>query len=281
MDHTQRVIETPHGPLVLGGRCLVMGILNVTPDSFSDGGRYLDPAVAVAHGRQMVADGADVLDVGGESTRPGSEGVEDSEQTARVVPVIRGLREAGVGVPISIDTRSSAVAGAAIEAGADMVNDVSGIRHDPLMPELLRRTGLPFVVMHMQGTPATMQRGPHYEDVVAEVAGFFEERAAALGRAGVDCGRMIVDPGIGFGKTTEHNLTLLREVRRFVGRWPVLVGPSRKRFIVDTLGAGDPRSRDAGTIVVALHCALAGVDILRVHDAASVRRLIGLVPRSD
>lgn len=279
MNHTPRVIDTPHGPLRFDGRCLVMGILNVTPDSFSDGGQFLDPRAAIAHGLKLVADGADVLDIGGESTRPGSAGVEPSEQIRRVVPAIRGLRQAGVGVPISIDTQSSAVAAAAIEAGADIVNDVSGIRHDPQMPDLLRRTGLPFIVMHMQGTPATMQQSPHYEDVVAEVAAFFEERAAALKAAGVDCSKMIIDPGIGFGKTTEHNLTLLREVRRFVGHWPVLVGPSRKRFIREALvGHSGSAARDAdleaGTIVVALHCALAQVRLIRVHEVQPISRLM-------
>ncbi|RIK68594.1 MAG: dihydropteroate synthase [Planctomycetota bacterium] len=278
MDHTPHVLETPHGSLDFRGRCLVMGILNVTPDSFSDGGRYLDPAAAIAHGQCLVADGADVLDIGGESTRPGSAGVEASEQIRRVEPVIRGLRQAGVGVPISIDTQSSAVAAAAIEAGADIVNDVSGVRHDPLMPELLRRSGLPFVVMHMQGTPATMQQAPHYEDVVAEVAAFFDERAAALEAAGVDCTKMIVDPGIGFGKTTEHNLTLLREIRRFVGRRPVLVGPSRKRFLRETLSVEGGRAASdedlaAGTVAVAMHIALARVQIIRVHEVQRIARM--------
>ncbi len=265
------VLETRHGSLLFGERCLVMGILNVTPDSFSDGGRFLDAATAVEHGRRMAAHGADGIDVGGESTRPGSEGVNDDIQMERVVPVIRGLRQADVSVPISIDTQSAVVAAAALEAGADIVNDVSGIRHDPAISELLARTGVPFVVMHMQGTPATMQTNPHYDDVVAEIMAFFEERVAALKRAGVDTKRMIVDPGIGFGKTTEHNLTILREIRRFAGSWPVMVGPSRKRFIREWVGADD---RSAGTLAVAMHCALAGVSMVRVHEVGAIRRVV-------
>ena len=279
-----QVIETRHGSLVFGERCLVMGILNVTPDSFSDGGLYGEPVAAIAHGGRMVADGADVIDVGGESTRPGSEGVDDDEQIERVVLVIGGLREEGVGVPISIDTRSAAVAAAALEAGADIVNDVSGARHDSEMAELLAREGAAFILMHMQGTPATMQIAPQYDDVVAEVGAFFDERAAALAAAGVDTSKMIVDPGIGFGKTADHNWTLLREMGRFVGRWAVLVGASRKRFIRETLeepgsqGAGGTSGRSASTLLagnlaVAMHCALAGVAMVRVHDVGPVREL--------
>lgn len=264
-------LETRHGSLDFGARCLVMGILNVTPDSFSDGGLYLDEASAVEHGRRMAAEGADVIDIGGESTRPGSEGVDDDEQIDRIVPVIRGLRRAGVAVPISMDTQSAVVAAAALKAGADIVNDVSGIRRDPAMAELLARTGVPFVVMHMQGTPATMQIAPYYEDVIVEIVRFFEERAAALARAGVDTARMIVDPGIGFGKTTEHNLTIVREIRRFAGAWPVLVGPSRKRFIQDVVGGGDGT---AGTIAAAMHCALGGAGMVRVHEVGAIRRIV-------
>jgi dihydropteroate synthase len=284
----EKTIDTRHGPLVFGGRCLVMGILNVTPDSFSDGGLFGEPVAAIAHGRRMVADGADCLDVGGESTRPGSEGVEAAVQIERVVPVIRGLRDEGVDSPISIDTRSAAVAAAALDAGADIVNDVSGARHDPEMAELLAREGAAFILMHMQGTPATMQIAPQYDDVVAEVGAFLDERAAALAAAGVDTSKMIVDPGIGFGKTTEHNLTLLREIGRFVGRWPVLVGASRKRFlrqvmekspkieesIVDARASRGTGDLLAGDLAVAMHCALAGVGMVRVHDVGPIRRLV-------
>lgn len=274
MNHTPRIIDTLHGPLVFGGRCLVMGILNVTPDSFSDGGDFLAAAAAVEHGRKMVEEGADVIDVGGESTRPGSVGVADDEQVRRVVPVIRGLRSAGVTVPISIDTQSAQVASAALEAGADIVNDVSGVRYDPRMPELLQQSGVPFVMMHMQGTPRTMQENPRYEDVVADVSAFFDERAASLERAGVDTARMVVDPGIGFGKTAEHNLTLLRNLHRFNGRWPLLVGPSRKRFLREFGFDFVPGGLEAGTAIVALHCALSGADVVRVHVVGPVARLV-------
>lgn len=248
-----------------------MGIVNVTPDSFSDGGEFLDPSSAVTHAERLVADGADILDIGGESTRPGSEGVDDDVQIQRVVPVIRQLRANGVSVPISIDTRSSAVAAAALDAGADIVNDVSGIRLDPQMPELLKQSGVPFVVMHMQGTPASMQTAPHYADVVADVLDYFQDRADALTRAGVDCDKMIIDPGIGFGKTTTHNLTVLQNLERFVGKWPLMVGPSRKRFLSDLIGSSSVNLRDAGTGVVSLHCALHGANILRVHNISTCR----------
>ena len=274
MNLTRRILNTRHGPLEFGERCLVMGILNVTPDSFSDGGKFLETEAAIMYGRRLHSEGADILDIGAESTRPGSEGEDDNVQIDRVVEVIKGLRTAGVRLPISIDTRSASVAAAALEVGADMVNDVSGIRHDPQMPDLLRRSGVPFVVMHMQGTPATMQRSPHYTDVVAEVAVFFSETADRLDRAGVDCANMLIDPGIGFGKTTEHNLSLLRSLSRLPRRWPLLVGPSRKRFIGELMGDDCMERRDAGTAAVVLACGLTGADIIRVHDVGMCRRLI-------
>jgi len=258
-----------------------MGILNVTPDSFSDGGKFLDTEAAIMHGCRMHSEGADILDIGAESTKPGSEGEDDDVQIDRVVGVIRGLRTAGVGLPISIDTRSASVAAAALDAGADMVNDVSGIRHDPQMPDLLRRSGVPFVVMHMQGTPATMQRSPHYGDIVEDVAAFFTLSAARLSRAGVDCDNMLIDPGIGFGKTTEHNLTLLGSLSRLAGSWPLLVGPSRKRFIGELMGDDRMDLRDAGTAAIVLQCALAGADMVRVHDVGTCRGLIDAIsPRA-
>lgn len=269
------VLRTGHGDLVFGRRCLVMGILNVTPDSFSDAGRYVDPTAAVARAAQMAAEGADVIDIGGESTRPGSEPVSDDEQIRRVVPVIREMRGRGLGLPISIDTRSAGVASAALDAGADIVNDVSGVRDDPAMPGLLAERRVPFVVMHRKGTPATMQRGPQYRDVVAEVRAFFDERAEALASAGVDCdGRMIVDPGIGFGKTTEHNLQLLRSIGSFGGPHPLLVGPSRKRFIGEILDEPDPNKRLFGTAAAVAHCATSGVAMVRVHDVLAAHQVV-------
>lgn len=284
-------LETRHGALEFGGRCRVMGILNVTPDSFSDGGRFAGVSAAVARALEIEAEGADVLDIGGESTRPGSTAVDAAEQIQRVVPVIREARARGLRVPISVDTRSAKVAEAALDAGADMVNDVSGLRDDPAMPALIRERGAPFIVMHMKGTPATMQANPHYEDVVREVRAFFEQRAEALAAVGVDTSRMIVDPGIGFGKTTAHNLELLRRVSElspkngdaalFDASWPLLIGPSRKRFIGELLHEQDAAARDAGTAAVVAWCAMAGVELIRVHDVRTMRGVVEMVARSD
>lgn len=274
--HRVRLIDTPHGPLSFDGRCRIMGILNVTPDSFSDGGEHLACETAVAAGLTMAADGADVLDIGGESTRPGSEGVSPQAQIRRVVPVIRRLREAGMALPISIDTQSAEVAAAALDAGADIVNDISGVRLDPAMPGLLAERGVPFIVMHMLGDPRTMQAAPRYDDVIAEINAFFDERAEALTAAGVDTSRVIVDPGIGFGKTTAHNLEILRSVGVFGERWPLLIGPSRKRFIGEILGEPDPKNRMMGTAAVVAHCAMHDVDYVRVHDVKAMRQIVDM-----
>lgn len=292
-------LDTYHGTLELGGRCLVMGILNVTPDSFSDGGRFADASMAVARALEIEAEGADVLDIGGESTRPGSLGVEAAEQVRRVVPVVREARARGLRIPISIDTRSATVAEAALDVGADMVNDVSGLRDDPDMIALVRERGVPFIVMHMQGTPATMQANPCYQDVIREIRAFFLQRAEALDAEGVDTSRMIVDPGIGFGKTTAHNVELVRRVAEFKvpqpvqssaavpAAWPVLIGPSRKRFIGELMSgrsaeqAGVKDSdREAGTAAVVAWCALAGVEIVRVHDVRTMRGVVDMLSDS-
>jgi dihydropteroate synthase len=251
-----------------------MGILNVTPDSFSDGGRFLDVQAAVAHARSLVDDGADLIDIGGESTRPGSEGVSDDEQIRRTEPVIRAIRAAGISIPISIDTRSAAASTVALDAGADIINDVSAARHDPNMPALLASTGVPFVAMHMQGTPETMQAAPAYHDVVREIRDFFEVRAHALEAAGVDLQKMMIDPGIGFGKTAAHNWTILRHIDSLLGRWPVLVGTSRKRFLGDLTAQPRPADRIAGTAATVAHCALTGVDMVRVHDVRLMRQIV-------
>lgn len=280
-----RTIATPHGDLQLGRRCLLMAILNVTPDSFSDGGRFLDPEKAVQRAMEHQKAGADLLDIGGESTRPGSTGVSPDEQIDRIVPVIRRCRAEGLSIPISIDTQSAGVAQAALEAGADIVNDVSGARHDADMPGLLARQAVPFVVMHMQGTPETMQKAPHYQDVVREVGEFFAERESALSAAGVDTTRnMIVDPGIGFGKLQDHNLSLLRHSAAAYGRrWPVLIGASRKAFIAQVSSPRDPiggafvpssDKRLIGTAAAVCHAALSGVDMVRVHDTAEMRIIL-------
>ena len=208
---TAPVLETRHGVMDMRRRTAVMGILNVTPDSFSDGGRYVDVDAALVHGVEMVRQGADIVDVGGESTRPGAEAVPLEEELERVIPVIRGLR-GRVPVPISIDTYKEAVARRALEAGADMVNDISALRFDPAMAGLVAAEDVPVILMHMRGQPRTMQRAPHYVDVVREVAAFLRERAAFAMERGVDARRIVVDPGIGFGKDMGHNLELLRRL---------------------------------------------------------------------
>jgi len=266
--------STGHGDLAMGRRCLIMGIVNVTPDSFSDGGQFNSTLAAANHAIQLIDDGADVLDIGGESTRPGAEPVCAAEQIERVAPVIAAIRQQRRDVPISVDTRSAEVAAAALEAGADIVNDVSGMRDDADMPALLAQTGVPFIVMHMQGTPATMQAAPQYGDVVAEVSEFFEARADELAAAGVTVeGRMIVDPGVGFGKTFEHNLALLRSAARLSRRFPVLVGASRKRFLGEILNEPDPTRRVFGTAATVAQAALTGVHLVRVHDVKAMRQV--------
>lgn len=272
----RRILDTPHGPLAFGQRCLIMGILNVTPDSFSDGGLHVETQAAVARALEIAAEGGDVIDIGGESTRPGSEPVAPKEQIRRIIPVIREARARGLTAPVSVDTRSASVAEAALDAGADMVNDISGVRDDPAMSSLLAERRVPFVAMHMQGAPGTMQTAPRYADVVAEVAEFFVARAESLASAGVDVDRMIVDPGIGFGKNLEHNLALLRSIRSFGVRWPVLVGPSRKRFLGELLDEPDPAGRLMGTAAAVAYAALSGADMIRVHDVKAMRQVVAV-----
>ncbi len=242
-----------------------MGVLNVTPDSFSDGGRFYDHEAAVAQGLRMADDGADILDIGGESTRPGSDPVSAAEERDRVVPVIKRLR-AEVDVPVSVDTRKADVAAAAVEAGAAIVNDVSA-GGDAGMFDLVRQTGVGLVLMHMKGQPKTMQRDPHYDDVVGEVRGYLADRAAAAGAAGIPRDRICVDPGLGFGKTTAHSLALMRETAALADLgYPLLVGPSRKSFIGDAL-EGLPLDRRAlGTVGASIYMAAHGAHIVRVHD---------------
>lgn len=254
-----------------------MGILNVTPDSFADGGRYASAAEAVSAGRRMVDDGAAILDVGGESTRPGSEPVPEDEELRRVVPVIEGLVAAGVGVPISVDTRRSGVARAALAAGACIVNDVSGAR-DPGMFEVVAEAGAGLVLMHMRGEPGTMQDDPTYADVVAEVRAYLAERVEAAIFAGVGAERIAVDPGIGFGKTLEHNLALLRDLRTLADlRCPVVVGPSRKRFVGALLDDAPVEDRLEGTAGAVAWLAAVGADVVRVHDVREMVRVARVV----
>lgn len=241
-----------------------MGVVNVTPDSFSDGGLYLDPGAAIGHGEELVADGAAILDVGGESTRPGAAAVAVEEELRRVVPVVAGL--APLGVEISVDTSKAPVAEAAIDAGATIVNDVTALRGDPEMAGLVADRGAGVVLMHMAGDPRTMQVNPEYGDVVAEVHDFLAERLAAAVAAGIAEERIWLDPGIGFGKTDQHNFELLRGLGRLadLGR-PILVGTSRKSFIGRTDGSATD-DRLGGTIATSILAAAAGASVLRVHD---------------
>jgi dihydropteroate synthase len=262
----------------LGERTLVMGIVNVTPDSFSDGGLHVGPDDAIAHGLRLAAEGADILDIGGESTRPGSDPVAVDEELERVVPVVAGLREAApAGVALSVDTRRPEVAQAATDAGASIVNDVTAAA-DPAMFEVARATGAGLVLMHMLGDPKTMQDDPTFDDVVAEVLDFLARRLGAAVAAGVERDRLCVDPGIGFGKNLVHNLALLHDIESFERlRVPVLVGASRKRFIGQLTGVDDPAERVEGTAGAVAWCAAHGVDVVRVHDVLQMARVIRVV----
>lgn len=245
-----------------------MGIVNVTPDSFSDGGRYLGHDAALAHARRLIADGADILDIGGESTRPGAEPVGEAEEIARTVPLIAAIR-AESAVPISIDTMKPAVARAAVAAGATIWNDVAALRVSPDAPAVAAQLGCEVVLMHMLGEPRTMQDAPRYDDVVAEVEAFLLARAEVAQSAGVPREKIWLDPGIGFGKTLDHNLALLAALPRLCGHgYRVLLGASRKRFIaaLDPLLAGDAADRLGGSLAAALHGAKSGVAAVRVHD---------------
>lgn len=253
----------------------LMGILNVTPDSFSDGGLFLGAEAAVAQALAM-AEGAEIIDIGGESTRPGAVEVPVAEEIARTAPVIRALREGGLDAPISIDTRKAPVAEAALQAGATIVNDVSAFDFDPALGPLVAKTSAPVMLMHAQGVPATMQDNPLYGDVLLDV---YDALAARLARAealGIDRARIVLDPGIGFGKTLAHNLTLLRGLSLFHGLGcPILLGTSRKRFI-GTIGRAEPQDRAPGSIATALGGVAQGVQIVRVHDVAETRQALRL-----
>jgi dihydropteroate synthase len=244
-------------------RPVVMGVLNVTPDSFSDGGRFLDLEAAVAHGLRMAEEGAAIIDVGGESTRPGADPVSVDEEISRVVPVVESLR-AQTGAVISVDTSKPAVMRAAAAAGAGLLNDVRAFSEAGAL-EVAAATRCAMCVMHMQGDPRTMQLAPHYDDVVSEVAAFLQARVEACRAAGVDADRLVVDPGFGFGKTLEHNLELLRQLRKVGAGWPIMVGLSRKSFVGRITGrpAGD---RVHGSVAMAMLAVLNGARIVRVHD---------------
>jgi dihydropteroate synthase len=252
----------------------LMGVVNVTPDSFSDGGLYLDPEAAIEHGRELAAAGAEILDVGGESTRPGAEPVGEEEELRRVVPVIRGLADAES--QISVDTSKATVAAAALDAGAEIVNDVTALRGDPEMATLCAERGATVVLMHMLGEPRTMQDDPRYEDVVADVKAFLAERLEAAVAAGIAEERVWLDPGIGFGKTGAHNMELLRRLGelRELGR-PLVVGTSRKSFIGRVDGSPADQ-RLGGTIASSVLAAAEGADVLRVHDVSEMRQALAV-----
>jgi len=252
----------------------IMGVLNVTPDSFSDGGAYASADTAVAAGRRMVDDGADIIDVGGESTRPGAKPVSVMEEIERVIPIVECLTQ--LGIRVSVDTQKAAVAKAAIAVGAVMINDVSALR-DPEMASVCATAEVEVVLMHMLGTPETMQNSPQYNDVVSEVGSFLAERAAFAESCGIQRNRIWIDPGIGFGKTVEHNLRLIHGTARLtqIG-YPVLVGASRKKFLGVITGEEDPGLRLEATLTVHLEAARLGASMVRVHDVAAHRRALAV-----
>ncbi len=262
---------------------LVMGILNVTPDSFSDGGVHFDPVTAIEAALRMEADGAAIIDVGGESTRPGSDAVSADDELARVIPVLEGIRRR-TGIPISIDTRKARVAEAAIGAGANIINDVSALRHDPEMPSLAARSGAKVILMHMRGEPRTMQENPQYDDVVRDVASELETWRDEAIDAGVDANKILVDPGIGFGKTYAHNLALLTHCDELTRIAPVVIGASRKGFIGHLTGQPNGAPRMAGSLAAVAAAHRGGASIVRVHDVREtvdfLRVLHAIEPRA-
>ena len=274
----RHIVEWPRGRLDFSSGCIVMGILNVTPDSFSDGGQFFDAERAIGHGLKMAADGAAIIDVGAESTRPGAESVPTDEQMRRAVPVIERLaRKARV--LISIDTYNCEVARAALDAGATMINDITALG-DERMGRLAAEQQVPVVLMHMQGTPRTMQVEPKYDDVVGEVLDFLLARAKLSAKLGIPKERIFIDPGIGFGKTLEHNLEVLRNIDKFVATgYRVLVGTSRKSFIGKITGKEDPADRIFGTAATVALCVAAGVSIVRVHDVAEMADVVKIANR--
>jgi len=263
------LVEWPRGKLNFSNGCIVMGVLNVTPDSFSDGGKFFDTDKAIKHGLQMAADGAAIIDVGGESTRPGAEPISIEEQIKRVIPVIEALANK-INIPISIDTYNYEVTKAALNTGAAMLNDITALS-DERMGKLAAEQQVPVVLMHMQGTPATMQAEPKYEDVVSEVLEFLSKQAKRAEKFGIPKERIFIDPGIGFGKTLEHNLELLRNIHKFVATgYRVCIGTSRKSFVGKLTGKENPANRIFGTAATVALCVAAGVSIVRVHDVAEM-----------
>lgn len=270
--------------LEMGARTLIMGIVNITPDSFSDGGRFLSAEAAVDHAVRLVEEGADIIDIGGESTRPYSEGVDAGTEIKRVIPVIENLHKQ-ISVPISIDTTKASVARSALSSGAEMINDISSLRTDPQMAEVAVEFGVPVVLMHMLGAPKTMQAAPRYNDTLGEIKAFLADRIHEAVSLGIPKNRLIVDPGIGFGKTVDHNLQIVRHLNQFEELdTPVLIGPSRKAFIrrlIKTDHQADiaPERPDVeiGTQAVISAAVLNGAHIVRVHNVANTRRTVKLI----
>jgi dihydropteroate synthase len=275
-------LQTDHATFLFRGgqfdlfeRTHIAGILNVTPDSFSDGGRFLEPEAALKHAEKMIKDGADVIDVGGESTRPRSTPVEESDEIARVVPVISGLVKRFDAI-VSVDTYKASVAKAALDAGAHIVNDVSALRFDPKLAEVTAAYGAGLILMHMKGTPANMQDDPQYDDVMSEITSFLGKAIENAGTAGVRFGSIMIDPGIGFGKRLAHNLTILKNLSRLKSlQRPIMVGPSRKSFIGQLLDL-PVEERLPGTLAAIAVCVLSGASMVRVHDVKEGREAIAI-----
>jgi dihydropteroate synthase len=270
------VLRCRSGDLQLGERTLIMGVLNVTPDSFSDGGLYLEPQRAIEHGLRMAEEGADIIDVGGESSRPGSDPLPLDEELKRVIPVIEGLASR-LEIPLSVDTYKSQVAERAIEAGAQMINDISGLRFDPQVPAVAARFDTPLIIMHIKGSPKTMQQNPSYEDLMGEIIAYLREGIEKAERGGVDPHQVIVDPGIGFGKRVQDNLVIINRLDELntLGR-PLLIGTSRKSFIGALLGA-EVHQRGVGTLATVAVSVLKGAHIVRVHDVAPMKQAVDMV----
>jgi dihydropteroate synthase len=257
-----------------------MGILNVTPDSFSDGGAFFDRNKAIARAQEMARDGADIIDVGGESTRPGAAGVSADEEIRRVIPVIEAIA-GSLNIPISIDTRKAAVARRAIEAGAKIVNDVSGLRHDPDMPSVIAGSGAKVIIMHMRGSPHDMQTKTAYKDVVQDVISELRDSVGIAKRAGVKESAIIVDPGVGFAKTAEQSIEILARLAEFkVLQRPICIGTSRKSFLEKLIRASDPGNRLAGTLATCAIAIMNGASILRVHDVRAAKEVAAVVDRT-
>ncbi len=282
LSHPSGLVELPERrhiwtALLAAPRPLVMGVLNVTPDSFADGGRYFDHAAALAQARALVVAGADILDIGGESTRPFADPVPLEEELRRVLPVIEAVAPE-INVPISIDTYKASVARAALEAGATIINDISALRFDPDMAALAAAYQAPVVLMHMQGTPRDMQRHPHYHDLLGEIRDFFRERLDFAASRGLPPELLALDPGLGFGKTWQHNLEILNRLDAFLDLGcPVLVGPSRKAFIGHILDLPAGEERDIGTLAALAVAVLRGARILRTHNVAYARQFLAVL----